>query len=129
MFLPPGFNDVRGQSCPIKGIHLKGHGVTLIDLSTKPEQPQVCDGKTLRESAMAAEDCSNRSVAHVSDYDRALGLALAQTTYESGESNERAALNEPLSTLDVEGVLIQADALHTTPPFFSCAWRRGPTCS
>ncbi len=50
---------------------------------------------------------------------------LAQTTYDTGESSQCAALKELLSTLDLEGVLIQADALHTTRPFFSGAWSRG----
>ncbi len=62
-------------------------------------------------------------------YARALGVALAQKSYDTHESSERAALRELLSTLDLEGVLIQADALHTTRPFFSGAWSRGPTCS
>lgn len=88
----------------------------------------VCDGKTLRGSAVAAEDGSHRFVAQVTVYARALGVALAQSTYDTGESSERAALKELLSTLELEGVLIQADALHTTRPFFSGAWSRGPTC-
>ena len=61
----------------------------------------VCDGKTFRGSAVAAEDGSHRFVAQVTVYARALGVALAQTT---------------------------ADALHTTRPFFSGAWSRGPMC-
>ena len=89
----------------------------------------VCDGKTLRGSAVETEDGSHRFVAQVRVYARALGVALAQTTYDTGESSERAALKELLSTLELEGVLIQADALHTTRPFFSGAWSRGPTCS
>ena len=88
----------------------------------------MCDGKTLRGSAVEAEDGSHRFVAQVTVYARALGVALAQTTYDTGESSERAALKELLSTLDLEGVLIQDDALHTTRPFFSGAWSRGPTC-
>ena len=87
----------------------------------------VCDGKTLRGSAVEQEDGSHQFVAQVTVYARALGVALAQTTYDTGESSERAALKELLSTLDLEGVLIQADALHTTRPFFSGAWSRGPT--
>jgi len=89
----------------------------------------VCDGKTLRGSAVAAEDGSHRFVAQVTVYARALGVALAQTTYDTSESSERAALKQLLSTLELEGVLIQADALHTARPFFSGAWNRGPTCS
>ena len=42
---------------------------------------------------------------------------------------ERAALKELLSTLDLDGVLIQADALHSTRPFFNGARSRAPTCS
>ena len=57
-------------------------------------------------------------------YARALGVALAQKSYDTHESSERAALRELLSTLDLEGVLIQADALHTTRPFFSGAWSK-----
>jgi hypothetical protein len=89
----------------------------------------VCDGKTLRGSAIETEDGNHRFVAQVTVYARALGVALAQTTYDTHESSERAALKELLSTLKLEGVLIQADALHTTRPFFSGAWSRGPTCS
>jgi hypothetical protein len=88
----------------------------------------VCDGKTLRGSAVETEDGSHRFIAQVTVYARALDVALAQTTYDTGESSERAALKELLSTLELEGVLIQADALHTTRPFFSGAWSRGPTC-
>lgn len=62
-------------------------------------------------------------------YARALGVALAQKAYDTGESSERAALKELLAGLDLEGVLIQADALHTTQSFFTGASPRGPTCS
>jgi hypothetical protein len=89
----------------------------------------VCDGKTLRGSAVEQQDGSHRFVAQVTVYARALGVALAQKTYDTGESRERAALKELLSMLDIEGVLIQADALHTTRPFFSGAKSRAPTCS
>jgi hypothetical protein len=90
----------------------------------------VCVGKTLRGSAVAAEDGIHRFVAQVTVYARALGVALAQTTYDdTSVSSKWAALKQLLSTLELEGVLIQADALHTTRPFFSGAWSRGPTCS
>lgn len=51
-------------------------------------------------------------------YARTLGIALAEKTYDTHESRERAALNELLSSLDLEGVLIQVDALHTTKACF-----------
>ena len=89
----------------------------------------VCDGKTLRGSAIETEDGKHRFVAQVTLYARALGVALAQKTYDTHESSERSALKELLSTLDLDGVLIQADALHTTQAFFDGAWSRGPTSS
>ena len=89
----------------------------------------VCDGKTLRGSAVETEDGSHRFVAQVTVYARALGVALAQKAYDTHESSERAALKELLSTLELEGTLIQADALHTTQAFFAGASPRGPTCS
>jgi len=89
----------------------------------------VCDGKTLRGSAIETEDGNHRFVAQVTVYARALGVAMAQKSYDTHETSERSALNELLSTIELEGVLIQADALHTTRPFFNGAWTRGPTCS
>jgi hypothetical protein len=87
----------------------------------------VCDGKTLRGSAIETEDGNHRFVAQVTVYARALGVALAQKTYDTHESSEKAVLKELLSSLDLDGVLIQADALHTTQAFFAGAWSRGPT--
>jgi hypothetical protein len=89
----------------------------------------VCDGKILRGSAIETDDGNHRFVAQVTVYARALGVALAQKAYDTHQSSERAALKELLSTLDLDGVLIQADALHTTKPFFDGASPRGPTCS
>jgi len=89
----------------------------------------VCDGKTLRGSAVETEDGSHRFVAQVTVYAPALGVALVQKAYDTHESSERAALKELLSTLELEGTLIQADALHTTQAFFAGASPRGPTCS
>ena len=89
----------------------------------------VCDGKTLRGSSVETEDGNHRFVARVTVYARALGVALAQKTYDTHESSERAALKELLSSLDLDGALIQADALHTTQPFFGGAWSRGLTSS
>ena len=89
----------------------------------------VCDGKTLRGSAVEQEDGSHQFVAQVTVFTRDLGVALAQKTYDTGESSERAALKELLSTLDLEGVLIQADALHTSPAFFNAPLKKAPSCS
>jgi hypothetical protein len=89
----------------------------------------VCDGKTLKGSATLTEDGHHRFVAQVTVYARALGVALAQKSYDTHASSERAALKELLSTMDLDGKLIQADALHTNRPFFSGAWSRGPTSS
>jgi hypothetical protein len=77
----------------------------------------ICDGKSLRGSASQSEgaDGATRFVTQVTLYARDLGVAIAQTSYDTSDSHERAALKELLSTLDLNGVLIQADALHTSP--------------
>ncbi|MCS5700725.1 hypothetical protein NZK32_16910 [Cyanobium sp. FGCU-52] len=62
----------------------------------------VCDGKTLRGSAVETEDGNHRVVAEVTVYARVLGVALAQKAYDTRESSERAALKELLSTLDLD---------------------------
>ena len=59
-------------------------------------------------------------------YARDLGVALAQKSYDPHESSERAALKEQLSTMNLEGKLIQADALHTTQVFFAGVSSRAP---
>jgi len=61
----------------------------------------VCDGKTLRGSAVETDDGSHRFVAQVTVYARALGVALVQKAYDTGESSERKVLKELLSTLDL----------------------------
>jgi hypothetical protein len=103
--------------------------ISQIPDGTEALDQLVCDGKTLRGSAVETEDGNHRFVAQVTVYARALGVALAQKTYDTHESSERAALKELLGTLDLDGALIQADALHTTQPFFDGAWSRGPTSS
>ena len=57
----------------------------------------VCDGKTLRGSAVGAEDGGHRFVAQVTFYARALGVALIQKGYDTHESSERAVLKELLA--------------------------------
>ena len=76
--------------------------------------PLVCDGKTLGDSAIDNDDGIHSFVAQLTVYARALGVALTQKTYDTSESSERAALQELLATLDLDGVRIQADALHST---------------
>jgi hypothetical protein len=52
----------------------------------------LCDGKTLRVSAVEAEDGGHRFVAQVTVDARSLGAALARKAYDNHESSERAAL-------------------------------------
>jgi hypothetical protein len=68
-------------------------------------------------------------IAQVTLYSAALGVAISQACYATGENHERAVLRQLLGELDLNGVLIQADALHTQKPFFSSSRNRGPTFS
>ena len=87
----------------------------------------VCDGKTLRGAFEPTPAGGSAVLAQVSLYSAALGVAIAQACYATGENHERAVLRQLLGELDLEGALIQADALHTRQPFFNSSRSRGPT--
>jgi hypothetical protein len=79
----------------------------------------IYDGKILRGSAEQPDDTdrATRFVTQVTLYARELGVAIPQTLFDTCESHESAALQTLLSTLELEGVMIQADALHTRQRF------------
>jgi hypothetical protein len=87
----------------------------------------VCDGKTLRGSIEPTPAGGSAFIAQVSLYSAALGVAISQACYATGENHERAVLRQLLGELELEGVLIQADALHTQRPFFNSSPSRAPT--
>ena len=89
----------------------------------------VCEGKTLRDSTEPTPGGGSAFIAQVTLYSAALGVAISQACYATGENHERAVLQKLLGELDLEGVVIQADALHTQRPFFNSSRSRGPTSS
>ena len=62
-------------------------------------------------------------------YSVALGVAMSQACYSTGENHERAVLLPLHGELILEGVLSHAEALHTQRPFFSSCRNREPTSS
>ena len=88
---------------------------------------QVCDGKTLRGSIEATATGGSTFIAQVALYSAKLDIA--QGCQETNQGHEHAELKKLLGELDLEGVLIQADALHTHKAFFSSSRSRGPTSS
>ena len=66
-------------------------------------------------------------IAQVTLYSAAVGVAIAQACYSTGENHERAALQQLLCQLDLDGVLTYSDALHTQKPFFNSSRSRGAT--
>ncbi|QEY32373.1 ISAs1 family transposase [Synechococcus sp. RSCCF101] len=89
----------------------------------------VCDGKTLRGSIEPTAGGGSAFIAQVTLYSAALGVAIAQTCAATGEDHERAVLRRLLGELDLGGVLVQADALHTQKSFFGSSRSREPTSS
>lgn len=87
----------------------------------------VCDGKTLRGSIESTAGGGSAFIAQVTLYSKALKAAIAQATYDSRDNHEHMVLRELLSSMDLEGIVIQADALHTQKPFFGSSRSRGPT--
>ncbi len=79
----------------------------------------VCDGKTLRGSMEPTSGGGSVFIAQVTLYSAALGVAINQACSATGENHERAILKQLIGQLNLEGVLIQADALHTQKRLFS----------
>ena len=77
----------------------------------------VCDGKTLRGSIAENDTGAARFIAQVSLYSQSLGVAIAQTTYATDASGEIQALRPLLEAIELEGVLVQADALQANRLF------------
>jgi hypothetical protein len=87
----------------------------------------VCDGKTLRGSIAENASGAARFIAQVSLYSNTLGVAIAQSTYATDAGGEIAALRKLLDRVKLEGLLVQADALHANRPFFSISSSVVPT--
>ena len=58
---------------------------------------------------------------------KSLGVAIAQTSYATDTGGEIQALRQLLEAVELEGVLVQADALHATRPFSSASPSATPT--
>jgi hypothetical protein len=87
----------------------------------------VCDGKTLRGSIAETDSGAATFIAQVSLYSQNLGVAIAQTTYATDAGSETQALRQLLDAIELEGVLVQADALHANRPFSSSSPSAVPT--
>ncbi len=87
----------------------------------------VCDGKTLRGSIAETASGAAMFIAQVSLYSQTLGVAIAQTTYATDAGGEIQALRQLLEAVELEGVLVQADALHANRPFSSTSPSGAPT--
>ena len=87
----------------------------------------VCDGKTLRGSIDQTDSGAAKFIAQVSLYSQTLGVAIAQTTYATDGSGEIQSLRRLLEAVELEGVLVQADALHANRLFSSTSPSAAPT--
>jgi hypothetical protein len=87
----------------------------------------ICDGKTLRGSIAENASGAAKFIAQVSLYSQTLGVAIAQTTYTTDASGEIQALRQLLEAVALDGVLVQADALHANRPFSSTSPSAVPT--
>jgi hypothetical protein len=93
----------------------------------EPVDTLVCDGKTLRGSIDETASGAARFIAQVSLYSNNFGVAIAQSTYATDAGGEIAALRKLLDRVELEGLLVQADALHANRPFFSTSKSVKPT--
>ena len=112
--------DVAGFESLLRGWMTAQPGVAELDTL-------VCDGKTLRGSIAETDSGAMKFIAQVSLYSETLGVAIAQTTYATDASGEIQALRQLLEAVELEGVLVQADALHANRPFSFTSPSAAPT--
>ena len=77
----------------------------------------ICDGKTLRGSIEATAGGGSSFIAQVTLYSAALGVAISHVCHATGQNHGRAVLKPLLGELNLDSVLIQADAQRRS-------WRR-----
>lgn len=87
----------------------------------------MCDGKTLRVSIEPTAGSGSAFITQVTLCSVSLGVAIGQACYATGGDHERAVLRQLPGELDLEGILINANALHTQRPFFGSFMSRGST--
>jgi len=110
----PAFEQVFGQA----QLDVPGFETLLRELMAA--QPgvadeldaRVCDGKTLRGSIAENNSGASCFIAQVSLYSQTVGVAISQITYTTVASGEIQALRLLLEAVELEGVMVQADALH-----------------
>jgi hypothetical protein len=112
--------DVAGFESLLRNWMTAQPGVTDLDAL-------VCDGKTLWGSIAETDSGAAKFIAQVSLYSKSLGVAIAQTTYATDASSEIQALRQLLEAVELDGVLVQADALHANRPFSSTSPSAAPT--
>jgi len=100
--------DVPGFECLLRGWLAAQPGVTE-ELDTL-----IRDRKTLRGFVDENETGAARFIGQVSLYSQSKGVAIAETTYATGAGGEIQALRQLLEAVELEGVLVQADALHAS---------------
>ena len=89
----------------------------------------MCDGKTLRGSNEPTPGGGSAFIAQAMLYLAALGVVIGQACYAIGDNHARVVLRQLLGEVDFDGVLIQADALHTQKPTFGSPRSGAPTSS
>jgi hypothetical protein len=87
----------------------------------------VTDGKTLRGSIDQTASGAARFIAKVSLYSNTLGVAISPNNYATLIGGEIAALHQLLDRVDLNGLLLQADALHAHRPSSSTSISVAPT--
>ena len=95
--------------------------------ATEAVETLVCDGKTLWSSIDETASGTARFIAEVSLYSNSLGVAIAQSAYATDAGGEISALRLLLDRVELEGLLVQADALHANRPFSSTSSSVAPT--
>ncbi len=109
------------------GAAIRNWTIAQLTTGTTEIDQWICDSKSLRGSIEPTTGGGYAFIAQVTLYSAALGVANTQGCYANRENDEHAVHQKLLGEMDLAGVLIKVDALHTQHGFFGSSRRRGPT--
>jgi hypothetical protein len=84
---------------------------------TETADTMACKGKVLQDSIYQTASGAARFIAPVSLYSNTLGVATAQNTFATDAGGVIAALRQLPDRVELNGLLVQAQALHANRPY------------
>lgn len=108
-------------------IEIRDWAIAQIPGGAADVDQMICDGTSLRGLIEPTAGGGSTFIAQFTLYSGALDVVIINACYANGENHARPVRRQLFGELDLGGVLIQVDALHTQRPLFGSSRSRVPT--